>query len=148
MKHILLYLITFSFIFREGFLQTQQEMQGDLENWSKTASGLPSTAGTTASIAFVRRGKIFVGQLKQFIMISNYSRFSKNINYKQRNTNTYTYLLFFGKLVNIYEPIRRKKHLITTLVEENKISRETKKNWFCKSVHCSASLQWTARYFA
>jgi len=48
---------------REGFLQTQQEMQGDLENWSKTASGLPSTAGTTASIAFVRRGKIFVGHV-------------------------------------------------------------------------------------
>ena len=46
---------------REGFLKTQQDMWGDLENWSKTGSGLPSTAGTTASIAFIRRGKIFVG---------------------------------------------------------------------------------------
>jgi len=48
---------------REGFLKTQQDMWGDLENWSKTGSGLPSTAGTTASIAFIRRGKIFVGHV-------------------------------------------------------------------------------------
>jgi len=48
---------------REGFLKTQQDMWGDLENWAKTGSGLPSTAGTTASIAFIRRGKIFVGHV-------------------------------------------------------------------------------------
>ena len=33
------------------------------ETWPKTASGLPSTAGTTASIAFIRRGKIYVGHV-------------------------------------------------------------------------------------
>ena len=48
---------------REGFLKTQQDMWGDLENWAKTGSGLPSTAGATASIAFIRRGKIFVGHV-------------------------------------------------------------------------------------
>jgi len=48
---------------REGFLATQQAMWADLENWTKTATGLPSTAGTTASIAFIRRGKIFVGHV-------------------------------------------------------------------------------------
>jgi len=48
---------------REGFLSTQQAMWADLENWTKTATGLPSTAGTTASIAFIRRGKIFVGHV-------------------------------------------------------------------------------------
>lgn len=48
---------------REGFLKTQQDMWGDLENWTKTGSGLPSTAGTTASIAFIRRGKIFIGHV-------------------------------------------------------------------------------------
>ena len=48
---------------REGFLKTQQDMWGDLENWAKTGSGLPSTAGTTASICFIRRGKIFVGHV-------------------------------------------------------------------------------------
>jgi len=46
---------------REGFLKTQNDMWSDLPNWTKTNSGLPSTAGTTASIAFIRRGKIFVG---------------------------------------------------------------------------------------
>jgi len=46
---------------RDGFLKTQNDMWGDLPNWTKTNSGLPSTAGTTASIAFIRRGKIFVG---------------------------------------------------------------------------------------
>lgn len=31
--------------------------------WPKTASGLPSTAGTTASVAFIRRGKIYIGHV-------------------------------------------------------------------------------------
>ena len=38
----------------EGFLQTHYAMWKELEKWPKTASGLPSTAGTTASIAFIR----------------------------------------------------------------------------------------------
>lgn len=33
------------------------------EKWPKTASGLPSTAGTTASIAFIRKGKIYIGHV-------------------------------------------------------------------------------------
>ena len=48
---------------REGFLQTHQAMWGELEKWPKTVSGLPSTAGTTASIAFIRRGKIYIGHV-------------------------------------------------------------------------------------
>lgn len=48
---------------REGFMQTHQAMWGELEKWPKTVSGLPSTAGTTASIAFIRRGKIYVGHV-------------------------------------------------------------------------------------
>jgi protein phosphatase 1D len=32
-------------------------------SWPKTASGLPSTSGTTASIAFIRKGKIYVGHV-------------------------------------------------------------------------------------
>ena len=34
-----------------------------LEKWPKTASGLPSTSGTTASIVFVRRGKMYIGHV-------------------------------------------------------------------------------------
>jgi len=47
----------------EGFIQTHYAMWKELEKWPKTASGLPSTAGTTASIAFIRRGKIFIGHV-------------------------------------------------------------------------------------
>ena len=42
----------------EGFLQTHYAMWKELEKWPKTASGLPSTAGTTASIAFIRFGAL------------------------------------------------------------------------------------------
>jgi protein phosphatase 1D len=34
-----------------------------LDKWPRTASGLPSTAGTTASIAFIRKGKIYIGHV-------------------------------------------------------------------------------------
>ena len=34
-----------------------------IDKWPRTASGLPSTAGTTASIAFIRRGKIYIGHV-------------------------------------------------------------------------------------
>jgi len=47
----------------EGFIQTHYAMWKELEKWPKTASGLPSTAGTTASIAFIRRGKIYIGHV-------------------------------------------------------------------------------------
>lgn len=32
-----------------------------VDKWPPTASGLPSTAGTTASCAFLRRGKLYIG---------------------------------------------------------------------------------------
>ncbi|CAG0913918.1 unnamed protein product [Notodromas monacha] len=48
---------------KEGFITTHHGMWRELPNWPKTASGLPSTSGTTASIAFVRRKKIYVGHV-------------------------------------------------------------------------------------
>lgn len=33
------------------------------DKWPKTQSGLPSTSGTTASVAFVRRGKLYLGHV-------------------------------------------------------------------------------------
>ena len=48
---------------REGFLSTQQNMWNDLPSWKKTGSGLPSTAGTTASVCFIKRGKLFIGHV-------------------------------------------------------------------------------------
>lgn len=32
-----------------------------LDKWPTTSSGLPSTAGTTASVAFLRKGKLYIG---------------------------------------------------------------------------------------
>jgi len=34
-----------------------------LDNWPATSTGLPSTAGTTASVAFIRKGKLFTGHV-------------------------------------------------------------------------------------
>ena len=43
-----------------------------VEKWPKTNSGLPSTAGTTASIAFIRRGKIYIGHVGDSAIILGY----------------------------------------------------------------------------
>ncbi|KAK7874046.1 hypothetical protein R5R35_004596 [Gryllus longicercus] len=48
---------------REGFLQTHLAMWRQLDRWPKTPVGFPSTSGTTASIAFIRRGKIYIGHV-------------------------------------------------------------------------------------
>ncbi|GFY54605.1 protein phosphatase 1D [Trichonephila inaurata madagascariensis] len=48
---------------RDGFLNTHLAMWKEVENWPKTASGLPSTAGTTASVAFIRKGKLYTGHV-------------------------------------------------------------------------------------
>ncbi|PSN41293.1 Protein phosphatase 1D [Blattella germanica] len=57
---------------RDGFLQTHLSMWGQLESWPKTASGLPSTSGTTASIAFIRKGKIYIGHVGDSSIVLGY----------------------------------------------------------------------------
>jgi protein phosphatase 1D len=55
-----------------------------LEKWPKTASGLPSTAGTTASIAFIRRGKIYIGHVGDSAIIlgvQEYREIKQNLGY-------------------------------------------------------------------
>lgn len=42
------------------------------DKWPRTASGLPSTAGTTASIAFIRKGKIYLGHVGDSAIILGY----------------------------------------------------------------------------
>ena len=42
------------------------------DKWPRTASGLPSTAGTTASIAFIRKGKIYIGHVGDSAIILGY----------------------------------------------------------------------------
>ncbi|KAJ9576769.1 hypothetical protein L9F63_025334 [Diploptera punctata] len=57
---------------RDGFLQTHLSMWGQLESWPKTASGLPSTSGTTASVAFIRKGKIYIGHVGDSSIVLGY----------------------------------------------------------------------------
>ncbi|KAG1657870.1 Protein phosphatase 1D [Nymphon striatum] len=48
---------------KDGFIHTHHAMWKVLGKWPKTASGLPSTAGTTASIVFIRRSKLYIGHV-------------------------------------------------------------------------------------
>lgn len=48
---------------REGYIATHYAMWKEQEKWPRTSTGLPSTAGTTASVAFIRRGKIYIGHV-------------------------------------------------------------------------------------
>lgn len=43
-----------------------------LENWPKTQSGWPSTSGTTASIAFIRRSNIYIGHVGDSCIVLGY----------------------------------------------------------------------------
>lgn len=57
---------------REGFIATHMAMLKEQEKWPRTASGLPSTAGTTASIAFIRRARIYTGHVGDSGIILGY----------------------------------------------------------------------------
>lgn len=48
---------------KHGFLRTHLGMWKEVGKWPKTMSGLPSTSGTTASITFIRRGKLYIGHV-------------------------------------------------------------------------------------
>ncbi|XP_018009004.1 mucin-5AC [Hyalella azteca] len=48
---------------REGFIQTHMAMWKVVEKWPLTASGWPSTSGSTASVAFIRKQKIYIGHV-------------------------------------------------------------------------------------
>ncbi|XP_066583998.1 protein phosphatase 1D [Prorops nasuta] len=57
---------------RDGYVNTHYAMWRELDKWPRTASGLPSTAGTTASIAFIRKGKIYIGHVGDSGIILGY----------------------------------------------------------------------------
>ncbi|VDK83715.1 unnamed protein product [Litomosoides sigmodontis] len=48
---------------KKGFVETHLAMWKVVDNWPLTSSGYTSTAGTTASCTFIRRGKIFTGHV-------------------------------------------------------------------------------------
>ncbi|CAK9806257.1 Protein phosphatase 1D [Anthophora plagiata] len=57
---------------RDGYVNAHHAMWRELDKWPRTASGLPSTAGTTASIAFIRKGKIYIGHVGDSGIILGY----------------------------------------------------------------------------
>ncbi|CAJ0942974.1 unnamed protein product, partial [Mesorhabditis belari] len=46
-----------------AFLKTHNAMEDVVAQWKRTASGYQSTAGTTASVAILREGKIYMGHV-------------------------------------------------------------------------------------
>ncbi|RVE49112.1 hypothetical protein evm_006233 [Chilo suppressalis] len=59
---------------RNGYMLTHLDMWKELEKWPKTVTGLPSTAGTTASVAFIRRGKIYIGHVGDSAIVLGYQK--------------------------------------------------------------------------
>lgn len=47
------------------------------DQWPRTASGWPSTSGTTASVAFIRRQKIYIGHVGDSGIVLGYEDQSK-----------------------------------------------------------------------
>lgn len=48
---------------RKGFISCHHSMWKKLPEWPKTATGLPSTSGTTASIVVIRRDRMYVAHV-------------------------------------------------------------------------------------
>lgn len=57
---------------RQGYISTHEAMWREHGKWPKTATGLPSTAGTTASVAFIRNGKIYLGHVGDSAIVLGY----------------------------------------------------------------------------
>lgn len=57
---------------KRGFLTTHLGMWKEVGNWPKTMSGLPSTSGTTASIAFIRKSKLYIGHVGDSRIVLGY----------------------------------------------------------------------------
>ena len=44
-------------------MQLSVAVYGPADKWPRTVSGLPSTSGTTASIAIVKKSKLYIGHV-------------------------------------------------------------------------------------
>jgi protein phosphatase 1D len=59
---------------REGFVKCHMEMWDELNNWPKTASGLPSTSGSTATVLFIKKSKAYVGHVGDSGLVIGYNK--------------------------------------------------------------------------
>uniref|UniRef100_A0A8D8LI80 Protein phosphatase 1D n=1 Tax=Cacopsylla melanoneura TaxID=428564 RepID=A0A8D8LI80_9HEMI len=53
----------------EGYINTHQAMWKEQGKWQRTQSGLPSTSGTTATVAFIMKSKIYVGHVGDSMLV-------------------------------------------------------------------------------
>lgn len=56
----------------EGYINTHQAMWKEQVNWKRTSSGLPSTSGTTATVAFIMKSKIYIGHVGDSMLVLGY----------------------------------------------------------------------------
>lgn len=54
------------------------------EKWPRTATGLPSTAGTTATVAFIRHGKMYIGHVGDSGIVLGYQEQEGSMDWKSR----------------------------------------------------------------
>ncbi|EDW26512.1 GL12942 [Drosophila persimilis] len=59
---------------REGYIATHFAMWREQEKWPRTANGHLSTAGTTATVAFMRREKIYIGHVGDSGIVLGYQQ--------------------------------------------------------------------------
>ncbi|XP_030379670.1 uncharacterized protein LOC115627916 [Scaptodrosophila lebanonensis] len=59
---------------REGYIATHFAMWREQEKWPRTANGHLSTAGTTATVAFMRHEKIYIGHVGDSGIVLGYQK--------------------------------------------------------------------------
>ena len=59
---------------RNGFVQCHMDMWNELPKWPKTASGLPSTSGSTATVLFIKKSKAYVGHVGDSGLVIGYAK--------------------------------------------------------------------------
>ena len=59
---------------RQGFVKCHLNMWDELPEWPATASGLPSTSGTTATVLFIKKSKAYVGHVGDSGLVIGYTK--------------------------------------------------------------------------
>lgn len=74
------------FAIKSAFMDTHLGMWKEVDKWPRTASGLPSTAGTTASICIIKNSKLYIGHVgdSAIVLGHNESKSDKNVRPKAK----------------------------------------------------------------
>jgi len=71
------------------------------DKWPKTGSGLPSTAGTTASIGIIKNSKLYIGHVGDSAIVigRQHGKDSKHHRSSQMLTKVWNHLLLVGFII-------------------------------------------------